>query len=81
MQQGKTPLVIVLLASILFGLLSFFGYSPDPQLINDTYNYAGQAHTAISMKNWLALGTATVSFGALVYVWWKGRAKPSGGGM
>jgi hypothetical protein len=71
--QSKTPLIVTLLASIVFGLLSFFGYSPDPQLINDTYNYAGQAQNAISVKNWIALGTSTVSFAALVYVWWKGR--------
>ena len=74
MKDSKTPLIVVLISSIAFGLLSFFGYSPDPQLINDTVAFADQAAPAISMKNWLQLATSLVSFGALVFVWWKNRA-------
>ncbi len=72
--QSKTQLIVVLLGSIGFGLLSFFGYSPDPKIIGDTINYADQAKEAISMKNWIALATVLISFGALVFAWWKGRA-------
>lgn len=78
MQQDNRPLWVILLSSIAFALLSYFGFSPDPQLISDTIAYADQAKTAVSMKNWLALATATVSFGALVWVWWKGRSARSG---
>lgn len=74
LMQSKTPLIIVLLGSILFGLLSFFGYSPDPKLIGDTINYADQAQEAISMKNWIALATVLISAGAAIFSWWKGKS-------
>lgn len=72
--QSKTQLIVVLLGSIAFGLLSFFGYSPDPKIIGDTINYADQAKEAISMKNWISLATVLISFGALLFAWWKGRS-------
>ncbi len=72
--ESKTPLIVTLASTILFGLLSYFGFSPDPQLANDTIAYADQAVQAISAKNWIMLGTSLVSFIAVVYVWWKGRA-------
>lgn len=72
--QSKTQLIVVLLGSIAFGLLSFFGYSPDPKIIGDTINYADQAKEAISMKNWISLATVLISFGALLFAWWKGKS-------
>lgn len=73
MQQNSKPLIVTLLSTILFGLLSYFGFSPDPQLASDTIAYADQATQAISAKNWIMLGTSLVSFIAVVYVWWKSR--------
>lgn len=73
--QSKTPLIVTMAASIIFGLLSFFGYSPDPQLINDTVAFADQAAPAIQMKNWLALATSLVSFGAVLFIYWKDRTR------
>lgn len=72
--QSKTQLIVVLLGSIAFGLLSFFGYSPDPKIIGDTISYADQAKEAISMKNWISLATVLISFGALLFAWWKGKS-------
>ena len=74
MQQNSKPLIVTLLSTILFGLLSYFGFSPDPQLASDTIAYADQATQAISAKNWIMLGTSLVSFIAVVYVWWKSRS-------
>ena len=74
MKESKTPLIVTLLSSIALGLLSYFGFSPDQQLASDVVAYSDQAATAISMKNWLQLATVLVSFGALVFVWWKNRA-------
>jgi hypothetical protein len=73
--QNK-PLIVTLLSTILFGLLSYFGFSPDPALASDTIAYADKASQAISAKNWIMLGSALVGFGSLVYVWWKGRSTP-----
>lgn len=72
--KNSTPLIVTLLSTILFSLLSYFGYSPDPKLSADTISYADQAAQAISTKNWIMLGTTLVSFIAVVYVWWKGKS-------
>lgn len=75
--QNSKPLIATLLSTIFFGLLSYFGFSPDPALASDTIAYADKAAQAISAKNWIMLGTTLFSFVSLVYVWWKGRSVPT----
>lgn len=77
--KNSTPLIVTLISTLVFSLLSYFGYSPDPQLSSDTIQYADQAVQAISAKNWIMLGTTVVSFVAVVYVWWKGRTAAARG--
>lgn len=73
--KNSTPLIVTLISTLVFSLLSYFGYSPDPQLSADTIQYADQAMSAISAKNWIMLGTTLVSFVAVLYVWWKDRVR------
>lgn len=73
--QTKTPLIVVMVFSVLTGLLSYFNYTPDPKLVNDSVAFADQAIPAIQMKNWLQLATALVSFGAFLFIYWKDRTR------
>lgn len=62
-----------MISTLLIALLSFLNYSPDPQVASDIVAYADQAKTAVSMKNWLSLGTVVIAAGAYVYTWLTGR--------
>lgn len=63
----------MIIATLLAAVSAFLGFSPDPQVASDLVAYADQAKTAISMRNWIALGSTLVSAGVFVYLWVTGR--------
>jgi hypothetical protein len=72
----KKPTLIVVLATIAFSAVAYFGFSPDLQAADNIADAVRKAADAITIRNWILAGDAVIALGVLIYSFVTG--KPAG---
>lgn len=74
----KKPHVLTVVATIIFALMAYFGFSPNLAVAGDISEAAKQAADAIATRNWILGINGLVAFGALVWDYIKGNGEAGG---
>lgn len=75
----KKPHVLTVVATLIFALMAYFGFSPDLQAAGDISDAAKQAADALATRNWILGINGLVALGALVWDYIKGGDSEAGG--
>ena len=63
----KKPHVLTVIATLIFALMAYFGFSPNLEAAGDISDAAKQAADALATRNWILGINSLVAFGALVW--------------
>jgi len=74
----KKPHVLTVIATLIFALMAYFGFSPNLEAAGDISDAAKQAADAIATRNWILGINGLVAFGALVWDYIKGNGEAGG---
>jgi len=74
----KKPHVLTVIATLIFALMAYFGFSPNLEAAGDISEAAKQAADAIATRNWILGINGLVAFGALVWDYIKGNGEAGG---
>lgn len=74
----KKPHVLTVIATLVFALMAYIGFSPDLQAAGDISDAAKQAADALATRNWILGINGLVALGALVWDYIKGDGEAGG---
>jgi len=75
----KKPHILTVVATLIFALMAYFGFSPNLAVAGDIGEAAKQAADAIATRNWILGINGLVALGALVWDYIKGDNGEAGG--
>ncbi len=68
----KKPHVLTVIATLIFALMAYFGFSPNLEAAGDISDAAKQAADALATRNWILGINSLVVLGALIWDYIKG---------
>lgn len=75
----KKPHILTVVATLIFALMAYFGFSPNLEAAGDISDAAKQAADALATRNWILGINGLVALGALIWDYIKGSNGEAGG--